>query len=1040
MISYYDIDPNHLEDHELEYELQLRHKYNLGTRRVKVNELKKLLQLERQGDNKPTSSHLQFENDFRFAVTAIDAIRNELHIGNINETPKNLLSCYKSRLLHSEQRLRRLNPQDQRVHEHVERYIRDTIGMLNTVLQGLGQEIRLNLPIIDREVQTILSSTQRPTQSTNILRTPTTLENLHVSNVESTSNRPTHTVSIQQSSPVSITSIIESRSQVVNRSASEGRRTVANTMVTQSLPESAVTSRSDQNIQNEPVIQLSQDFYRSLIFDSTATTGEQTGRINTRQIQNGDFGNPPTRQPIQLSRDLTILSEENVTHDMDEMNQRNQVVTQSNQADLIHFNQFNNIRPISPVVEPRVELANDRGQSRIYNELTDFNQTNLQNGNNDRLTAPINPFNNVSNIRVPSGSSVHSEDNLQNSRSNLPPIIPNRRRTCDLRIPAQNSGTNANNECTYEIRNPINNNYIFQDQYGQGQIPERERTYEPPRQNYNNIQNNNRPALRDVHLNDAYNAREQYRPLPSNNPFRNNSYPQSYPINQLGDPYLRNEVQIQNSSNNNASRDQIHDQANTNNQITYDRYQPDNEYHDFFRAYDPPVRHQVDVPINRGREPREFRSRNERDNYDNYRSVNRMTQYSDDPYRSRYSNEQEPYTDRNYVRRSGNNRDFYTNLPNDSWRERGDSRIPERRDYYEPQFRSNDNPYEYQRQRNHRNERNHGQQNRSQYRKVVTANQWKFYFSGEQKPLDCDDQNIHDFVSLSEMFGKSNHLTENELLDQMIHLLRGKARLWFLNEYRNIRYWPEFVEALKQRFLSRNYNYEMLREIQYRYQKRDEPVCAYINDMEARFKAMPVRQDEDFKIYTIRQNLLPYYQMPLSTMNIRSVGELTELCQRIENSKHEEQRRDRREQRQKLSYSENKSRRKNWVNTVEESTSSISDSESLSSEGELYMIQNDRRDKKDRRPYKDQRDSRSKKKPEPETNLEVNKDQPTQKVKCFNCEKEGHLWRDCKVPKKRNFCYRCGKAGVTCKDGHDCPRMVNFLEGEEERTPLSDQE
>nr|WCD67825.1 gag protein [Human immunodeficiency virus 1] len=47
-----------------------------------------------------------------------------------------------------------------------------------------------------------------------------------------------------------------------------------------------------------------------------------------------------------------------------------------------------------------------------------------------------------------------------------------------------------------------------------------------------------------------------------------------------------------------------------------------------------------------------------------------------------------------------------------------------------------------------------------------------------------------------------------------------------------------------------------------------------------------------------------------------------------------------------------------------------------------------------------------------------------QKIKCFNCGKEGHLARNCRAPRKKG-CWKCGKEGHQMKDCTE--RQANFL-------------
>lgn len=316
-------------------------------------------------------------------------------------------------------------------------------------------------------------------------------------------------------------------------------------------------------------------------------------------------------------------------------------------------------------------------------------------------------------------------------------------------------------------------------------------------------------------------------------------------------------------------------------------------------------------------------------------------------------------------------------------------------------------------------------------RKSTPVHQWKLSFSGDNLSKDPHNQNIHDFIAQLEVFRRAEHIAEGELLDQMIHLLRGKARQWYQNVYNDIYTWPQFIDAIKGRFLSHNYNFEILREIQNRLQRKDESVRSYINEIESRFRAMPDPPTDSFKIFTIQQNLLPFYSMPLATYDIRSVQELEDLCTKIESSKNHEARRYRLDPRSRPTKPENKTRvHSKWsTNAIDEESDETTNSDD-SSVREIAVIQKEKRNSKVSQKRKSGPKENSKEREKRTTNEEKGEQKPISK--CYNCLAEGHLWRDCSEPKKTNFCYRCGKQGVTSKECEECPRRVAFLDREEE--------
>lgn len=154
---------------------------------------------------------------------------------------------------------------------------------------------------------------------------------------------------------------------------------------------------------------------------------------------------------------------------------------------------------------------------------------------------------------------------------------------------------------------------------------------------------------------------------------------------------------------------------------------------------------------------------------------------------------------------------------------------------------------------NHQNFVNPLVQNERFRIKPVPIYQWGVFFSGDN-PSGKSEYGIHDFLSQVQMYKESGSVSDNELLNNIGHLLRESARKWYVNVYRRISTWSQFVQALKSKFLVDNYNFAILSEIEERKQSKLEGVGAYINDMESRFSSMPKKLNEAHQIHIININ------------------------------------------------------------------------------------------------------------------------------------------------------------------------------------------
>lgn len=257
------------------------------------------------------------------------------------------------------------------------------------------------------------------------------------------------------------------------------------------------------------------------------------------------------------------------------------------------------------------------------------------------------------------------------------------------------------------------------------------------------------------------------------------------------------------------------------------------------------------------------------------------------------------------------------------------------------------------------------------FNRSVPINQWKITFSGDEKGL-----HLYDFLTQLSLFQRSENVTDREMVYSIMHLLSGRARLWYFSVADQFNEWSEVVSAMKKEFLPSNYDFLLLNDITNRAQKRNETFGEFITHMQALFKCISQPLDENHKLFIVRKNLLPKYAMSIAPLNINTLEQLIDACRSIDNA------------------------------------ASLSDNNTYS----MPFSQSDSR------VYSIHRQEGT----IPSQNQSISPSTSRGRNRCWNCQVEGHSYGSCDQPKRGVFCFKCGARGVITSR---CSRCSGNVEG-----------
>lgn len=268
--------------------------------------------------------------------------------------------------------------------------------------------------------------------------------------------------------------------------------------------------------------------------------------------------------------------------------------------------------------------------------------------------------------------------------------------------------------------------------------------------------------------------------------------------------------------------------------------------------------------------------------------------------------------------------------------------------------------------------------------KSQRVEKWGIKFTGDQKYMS-----VHSFLERVSELRVARNLTEQELFESAIDLFEGKALNWYRSNRSRFNDWKGLSALLCKHFEPPDYRSRLFKEILDRTQDPSEKIVDYLSSMHALFRRYG-HMSEDVKLDIISRNLAPFYTTQLP--NVNSLEELEDQCLILEGKKYRAEH-----------YVPPSRKRQNFV---EPDFAFVSDLPEVPIDNQ-FMTSNDVSELRHNLP---------------------STSRVPREVTCWNCQKTGHMNRDCPIP-KRMHCFRCGTPNVTVRS---CPKCSNSGNGSRE--------
>ena len=268
---------------------------------------------------------------------------------------------------------------------------------------------------------------------------------------------------------------------------------------------------------------------------------------------------------------------------------------------------------------------------------------------------------------------------------------------------------------------------------------------------------------------------------------------------------------------------------------------------------------------------------------------------------------------------------------------------------------------------------------------------------------------VENFLYKAKKLAEREGISKNTLLRDIHMLLEGAASDWFFTYVDELNTWEVFETNITYRFGNPNKDQGIRSKIQERKQQRGESFIAFVTEIEKlnRMLSRPLSQRRKFEV--IWDNMRQHYRSKISIVEVQDLQHLTSLNYRIDAADP---------QLQQFSTETNFRRQVNQL----EAEDSDDSSEQVTS---INAVSN-----RPNRPYPaPNQGSGSRHQKERPRNHETHDNNP-RPTKCWNCQEDGHGWRQCSKP-RLIFCYGCGSLGRTIRTCERCTGSARNMAGQE---------
>lgn len=304
-------------------------------------------------------------------------------------------------------------------------------------------------------------------------------------------------------------------------------------------------------------------------------------------------------------------------------------------------------------------------------------------------------------------------------------------------------------------------------------------------------------------------------------------------------------------------------------------------------------------------------------------------------------------------------------------------------------------------------------------RRRVPPFQWKICYNGEGSTID-----LFNFLRQVQALRRAENVNDDrEMIYSMIHLLTGKARIWYLGIYEYLRTWADFEEAIKAEFLPANHDFVLSSEIERDKQQPNETISAFVSRIRAKFACLSSALSDAKQVFIVIKNLLPEYAMTLSSLGLRNLNELMMIGKRMDSVRPKTIDRNMYANRYQIKQPFGNK----YVNELQEQNIQLQDDVEIDAINYSFNNQKNYRQNYNSsqiNPATQQRNNNtsqtmpvSSSNNASTNNVSSNRNQ----LICWNCQVIGHRWTECNESRENKiFCYGCGKQNVTIKFCQKC--------------------